>query len=728
MKFYQEWTGVAINENVEQFCFPANVPGNIQDDFAIAKDLGDMNYGKNCMQYCQMEGYTWKYISNLKFDKKSDERVFFVSEGIDYGYSIFINDIELLKSEGMFSKIELDITDYLKEENILTVTIFPHPKRENADKNTSREADSIVKPPVHYGWDWHPRLLVSGMWQEAYIETRNNEYINDYYYNYIISDDYSQAVLNFEIDCNVDAVVELFDREGNTIYKGNGKNIIVDNLKLWWCNGHGDPYLYRYIIATSSDKKEGKIGFKNIELTMGDGEWGKPTEYPMSRSNPPICILLNGKNIFAKGSNFVTPEVFSGKTTKQRYAELLNMVKEANMNMLRMWGGCGIQKESFYDICDELGIMVWQEFPLACNEYGLYNKEHYLKVLEKEATSIIKLIRKHVSLCLWCGGNELFNCWSCMTEQSAPLRLLDSLCYSLSPEIPFIMTAPLSGMKHGPYHFCGEDYEEVFQLFQNTEATAYTEFGVKSVATPEFLRTFMTEEEINNRKPYKNSPWIIHHALPASCHENDEVYGMMLNRFKLKKDTIEDVYQSSMWLQGEGLKAIFEEARRQWPTCSMAANWMFNEPWKVACGWSLVLYPNIKKESFYSVKDALRPILVSARIPKFAWKSGENFSAEIWLLNDCYKEVSDRVNIYLTIGGQKYLLSSWEFSEETENKLGPVVNFKLPDIDTDHIILSVETQNNAEFVSSYKLRYYPTKIEEEYKHFLDVDSEVSFFM
>jgi beta-mannosidase len=137
---------------------------------------------------------------------------------------------------------------------------------------------------------------------------------------------------------------------------------------------------------------------------MAQGEWSKPNKYPMSRSNPPICLELNGKRIFAKGTNMPTPEIFPGIVTKERYQQMLTLVKNANMNIVRMWGGCGIQKNVYYNLCDEMGIMVWQEFPLACNHYGAYDCDHYCRVLNEEAKSIIKRLRNNVSLVLWCGG------------------------------------------------------------------------------------------------------------------------------------------------------------------------------------------------------------------------------------------------------------------------------------------------------------------------------------
>ena len=713
MKFLQEWKGIAKAEGKADFEFPAHVPGNIQDDYAKAKNWGDLNVGINCMRYATTEEYTWQYVTNLQFCCEEGERVFFVSNGIDYFSAISLNGTELLKNEGMFSKIEVDLTDYLKKENNqLTVTVFPHPKRTSAVKNTRDEADTSVKPPVCYGWDWHPRLLISGIWQDTYIETRKESYIQDYSFRYTLNDEMTQVNLHFDVVCSSETTVEIFDRENRLVYSGDGKNIVIQDVKLWWCSGHGDPYLYHYVITSSSDRKEGKIGFKKIVLDVYPSEWGKPPYYPMSRSNPPTCLMLNGKRIFAKGSNFVTPEIFSGNVTYDRYRELLEMVKDANMNILRMWGGCGIQKDEFFQICDELGIMIWQEFPLACNHYGVYEADNYLKVLRKEAISIVKQVSKHACLVLWCGGNELFNNWSLMTEQSLPLRLLDSVCYELNPEIPFIMTSPLSGMAHGPYSFVSSQNKDVFELFQNCSATAYTEFGVDSLSPPEFLRTFLTDEEMENRTPYTNSPWILHHAIWERAKDDEVLYKDLLGRFELPYGTVKEIYENTIWLQCEGLKGIFEETRRQNPTCWMAINWFFNEPWKVAAGRSLVLYPNVKKPSFECVKGSLRPQLISARIPQFDWHSGDIFNAELWFLNDSFgtKKISETFDATITVGDQTQSVATWSVCDQAYNLLGPTIHFRLPDVQGEkEFKLTIKARKNEALSSEYTLRYYPAK-------------------
>lgn len=706
MKYYQDWQGKLINKDGTTEDFHANVPGNIQNDYAEFKNWGDLNYRDNCAKYADLEDLTWEYVSYPQISYAEDEKVFFVSKGIDYTSSVTFNGVKLCDHEGMFSDIILDITDFIKDKNELIITVYPHPKRENAFKGTRDEADTSVKPPVCYGWDWHPRLLFSGMWQEAYIETRKKGYIRDVTVKYELSDDLKSVMGSFEIDCDLDTRVELFDENGKTVYEGDGKVFTLENVSLWWCNGHGKPYLYSYKIVSKDDTYAAKIGFKRSRLIMAKGEWNKPYNYPMSRSSPPITLELNGKIIFAKGSNMPTPEIFPGTVTRKRYENLIKAVKEANMNILRMWGGCGIQKKDFYELCDEYGIMVWQEFPLACNCYGKYRKKKYCEILNQEAASIIKRISKFASLILWCGGNELFNNWSKMTEQSEPIRILDKLTYELSPNIPFLMTSPVSGMKHGPYLFWSECYGDVITLFQNTSATAYTEFGCSSLSSPEYLRTFMSEDDLKNPRP-ESEPWVLHHGYEKNASQGTIPFKSLCEKFKLPHSNLKETYESVEWLQAEGLKFIFEEARRQSPTCSMAINWFFTEPWRVAVGFSLILYPDVKKNSYYSVKESCRPKLASARCRKFDWKAGEMFEADIWLLNDTGEIISDEIEVKLEIAGTEKSLAIWKTGETNINTFGPTVHFVLPDVKADSFILKLVSKKG--YSSEYKLKYYETE-------------------
>lgn len=707
MKFYQNWTGTVLEGQDAGLEFKASVPGNIQNDYAIAKGWGDLNYRDNCLKYKDIEENVWQYKTKLNLKAQGKERVYFVSHGIDYYSSVSLNGKELLRHEGMFTDVEYDLTDILTGDDELTVTIYPHPKRRDAFKNTRDEADTSVKPPVCYGWDWHPRILYSGIWQETYIETRTSGFIKDVQIHYTLSEDYNTAKGYFDVTCQEQTKVEIFKNDGTLVYSGDGKAFEIKNVQLWWCNGHGESYLYSYKVTSSDFVYEGKIGFKTTKLVMAKGEWQKPREYPMSRSNPPICIELNGKRIFAKGTNMPTPEIFPGIVTRERYGEMLDLVKKANMNIVRMWGGCGIQKQDFYDLCDENGIMIWQEFPLACNHYGAVDCEHYCRVLKDEAESIVLRLRNNAGLVLWCGGNELFNSWSLMTDQSYPLRLLNKVTLELSPEIPFIMTAPVSGMAHGPYSFCGDTYRTLIEVFQESSATAYTEFGCWSISPVEFLRTFLTEEDINNHSFDPNSVWTLHHGNEKMHYRGVDRLTKTLNCVGLNTGDYEQKQKVMEWLQAEGLRFVFEEGRRQAPTCSMTVNWFFTQPWKVIAGDSLVLYPNVLCPSYFTVKEALRPVTSSARYKKIDWRAGETFSAEMWLLNDTLNEVEDTITAVLELDGVEYELATWNTGLSKENILGPTVHMVLPEAGCEDMTLKLKSKLGAS--SEYRLRYYPSE-------------------
>ena len=694
LQFYQIWQGRV--QGSEDY-FPVHVPGNIQADYAEHMGFGDTNYGLNFQQFHDTEGLTWEYSCRLCFEADSSERIFFVSEGIDYIYDIALNGNILFSGEGMFSDIELPLED-AEPGDLLTVIIHPHPKREGAIPDDRQEADSCCKPPVSYGWDWHPRVIPSGLWNNAYIETRNSSTIVSCEPFYTLNDDFSCADLRFETVCEEAVVFSLYDPDGELVAQSDDGKIRVENPLLWWCNGQGEQNLYMWTAESSRDRKSGFVGFRRVRLVMNDGAWDFPNLFPKSRSDAPMTIELNGRRIFAKGSNFVNPDIFTGCITEDTYEQLVSLAAQANMNIFRCWGGSGIQKKAFYELCDKYGIMLWVEFPLACNNYP--DSPHYLSVLEREGSAIIKKLRRYASVVLWCGGNELFNSWSGMTEQSLPLRLLDKLCYELDPNRPYIMTSPLNGAGHGGYTFYDDDQRcDVFELFQKSRCTAYTEFGVPGVPDEDYLRSFIPENELF--PPERGGTWEAHHAFGVWGYERWLCLDVM-RRFFGEPKSLGELVKYSQWMQCEGYKAIFEEARRQSSHCSMAVNWCYCEPWKTAANNSLISYPLVPKKAYYAVSDSLRPLLFSARIPKFDWHCGELFSAEIWLLNDLPESFSAQVSIYLEIDGRRTHLLTWDaHAEHAGNLVGPVVQTILPETQSGSFKLILESGSLS---SEYTLR------------------------
>ena len=698
MRFHQLWQARALHDGSTGEWFPAQVPGNVQRDYGAYMGWGDINVGENVTQFRQTEGYTWEYSAVLDFTLADGESPFLVLEGVDYAFDIFIGEQLCLEHEGMFTRVEVPLTAQNAGQT-LTVRIHPHPIRESAEHEDRQQADQCVKPPVCYEWDWHPRMLVSGIWQDAYVETRYTDYIARCEAFYTLTDDLSRADLWFETDCAAPVTLTLYDPDGVKI--GTGSRFTIANPRLWWCNGQGEQALYSYAARTAHHEVTGTIGIRRVRLIMNEGGWVEPVAFPKGRSVAPIQIELNNRRVFAKGSNWVNPDIFNGVVDKTRYEALLTLARDAHMNILRCWGGSGVYKKAFYDLCDRLGLMVWAEFPLSCNNY--VGTPHYLRVLEQEAVAIIHMLRSHASLVLYCGGNELFNNWSLMTDQSLALRLLNKLCYEHDRNTPFIMTSPIFGMGHGGYTFYDPDARmDVFQLFQRSQCTAYTEFGVPGVSAVEDIQTIIPKDE---QFPIRNmGSWRLHHAFGAWGASRWLCMDVLTMYAQEPLDSLEKVISLSNWLQVEGYKAIFEEARRQAPYCSMAINWCYCEPWITAAGNSLITYPVKPKSAYYAVQSALRPVLASARIPRFDFKAGERFTAELWLLNDSPEAAQAEVAVSIELGGVTTPLLTWNSGEvpANENRLGPTVNWILPDVDAAEMTLRLEA---GEYSSAYRLCY-----------------------
>ena len=649
------------------------------------------------------------------------QKCFFISKGIDYEFEIWLNGEKLFYQEGMFTPVKIDISSSLKENNELIVKIYPIPKMLKKPVNRSQAAQS-VKPAVSYGWDWHPRLVPVGIWDETGLQVQNQSEITYSDLNYTLDKEFKKASLSNHIDGvnlkNCLYIWNVTDARGKVVINKKGifttneltLNGEIEKTELWWPHDHGTPYLYSMELQLLDaegkliQQKTSKIGFRRIELVMNEGAWTEPVAFPKSRSVPPVQIEINGRRIFCKGTNWVNPEIFPGIITRERYNELLDRAKEANFNFLRVWGGGIVNKDSFFELCDEKGILVWQEFPLACNNYE--GTPHYLKILEQESESIIKRLKGHPSLALWCGGNELFNNWSMMTDQSLALRLLNSQCYRLDPSTPFLPTSPLMGMGHGHYIFRDTvTKEEVFQWMSKASNTAYTEFGMPAPSSLEVLKSIIPENELWPPKPGKS--WESHHAFNA-WQGNTWLMPDMLAEYFGEAKTLEEMIANGQLVQGEGYKCIYEEARRQKPYCSMALNWCFNEPWPTAANNSLINWPDKPKPGFYAVKNACRPFMSSARLKKFKYMASEEFSAELWILNDLPKKVSaGKINAKLIAGTEEIQLGSWDYGNLTENAnlKGPDIQCKLPVWDTDRFKLVLEVEGHPEYNSEYTLLY-----------------------
>lgn len=681
---------------------PAAVPGAVQLDWGQAHGYASYLLADHYLDYRWMEDVYWTYRTRLDIPTLGEgDRLFFVCGGVDYRFQVGLGDAVLHDQEGMFTPVEIELTGLARPGMNLWVCVYPVPKSFTPDPDLNdhekprKQADHSCKPAVSYGWDFHPRLTPLGIWQETWLEIRPAAYLARVGIDYRLNDAFDRVDLTVEAEVDGDPVGsllwELVDPEGAAVLAQEmparrGKNVLraaLERPRLWWPHDQGQPECYTSRVTFSGergsiDAQEQKIGFRRVRLVMNENAWRYPEKYPKPRSHAPMTLEINGKRIFAKGSNWVSPQIFPGLLERAQYETQLNLAKQANMNILRCWGGAPVMKEDFFDLCDSLGIMVWQEFPLACNDYP--DDPAYLTVLDQESRSIIQRLKDHPSLVLWCGGNELFNVWSGMDDQSLPLRLLNSNCYQLDPERPFIYTSPIDGVAHGPYATIDASTGmETWALFQQSAYTAYCEFGAGSAMPPvETLRSIIPAEALF---PVSTHPaWVAHHAVTAQM----QPYHLHLDAIEAyfgPSTTIEELVERSQFLQAEGLRGDFEEVRRQKMEASMAINWCFNEPWPNAANLSLIAWPNTPKPGLQRVGEALRPVLVSARIRKMKWSPGETFDPELWILSDSPNAVpAGRVQAWLKLGEEEIFLLEWSYPGLLSgvNLKGPKVQVALP--------------------------------------------------
>jgi beta-mannosidase len=279
------------------------------------------------------------------------------------------------------------------------------------------------------------------------------------------------------------------------------------------------------------------------------------------------------------------------------------------------------------------------------------------------------------------------------------------------------------GMGHGHYVFRHKDGRECFEIFQKSANTAYTEFGVGGPCAAEELRRFIPAEELFPPRP--GTSWQTHHAL-AAWEPNSHLLLDVLEDYFGQPARLEELVAHGQLMQQQGLKGIFEEGRRQKPRASMTLNWVFNEPWPCAANLSIVSWWNRPKPAYYGVQASLRPVLASARIPKFRWREGELLTFELWLLNDSPNEVpAGRVEAsmsFVSTGGgglgaeggsevnygERFLLN-WDFAAQQPNVNlpGPTVRVQLPHWTADRIYIHLRVPGRPDLNSEYVLLYTP---------------------
>ncbi|NNE68032.1 MAG: glycoside hydrolase family 2 protein, partial [Pyrinomonadaceae bacterium] len=620
------------------------VPGSVHTDLLAHGLIPDPFYRNNEKKLQWIGKTNWEYETSFEIAGQtySRERLELVFEGLDTYANVFLNGKEILKADNMFRRWRVNIKEHAKiGENRLRIVfrspineILPRMAKLDYQLPASNDQGEKTSPytrkaPYQFGWDWGPRFVTSGVWRPVHLESWDSARVE--------SLDIRQKKLTkmkAELSAGVEVVssksssaeVVLRNRTEGTVAAtksvnlGQGLNEIfldfeIIKPRIWYPVQLGDQPLYDFDVEVQIDGKtidraSERTGLRTVELRQKPDKWGSSFEF-----------VINGIPVFGKGGNWIPADSFPTRVTKEKYRHLMESMRDANMNMVRVWGGGIYEEDYFYELADEMGILVWQDFMFACSMYP--GDDKFLENVRREAIDNIKRLRNHPSIILWCGNNEVETAWNHWGwKQRLPsliwddylklfARLLPEVVEEYDPETPYWSSSPSSNFqedsdsqKVGDVHYWGVWHaSEPFEEYQKQFPRFMSEYGFQSF--PE-IRTVEAYTLPEDRKSIETEVMLAHQKHPRG---NQLIREYMLRDFEEPKDFESFLYVSQV-LQAEGMRIGTEHLRRIMPRNMGALYWQVNDCWPVA-SWSGTDYFGRWKAMHYYARRFFEPLMVS---------------------------------------------------------------------------------------------------------------------
>ncbi|MCX6282517.1 MAG: glycoside hydrolase family 2 protein [Bacteroidetes bacterium] len=626
--------------------FPASVPGCIQLDLMHNQRVKDPFYRTNedSVQWVSEKDWEYHRIFMLSGKLLEAEHIDLVLEGLDTYADVYLNDSLILSAGNMFRAWECPgVKQLLKPgRNELRVNfksvIRQNTKLYNKLKYKLPGDEKIVcrKAAYNFGWDWGPKLVTMGIWKPVYLRFhRHFELLDARFIQKKIIEGRAEmsGVFTFTSDQETTLKIKI-DNDSmllahQTVSVKKGRNLIrldfvINNPKLWWPNGMGAPFLYslNYYLFHADEvvgKGRRKIGLRTIELKQEKDSTGTG-----------FTFFINHVPVFAKGANYIPQDNFPSRVSDSSYRELLEDAKDLNMNMLRVWGGGIYEKDVFYDLCDELGIMVWQDFMYACAMYP--GTGDFLANADVESAQNIIRLRNHPCLVLWCGNNEIDEGWKnwgwvkqynySSADSALVYQAYKDLFNGILPNNvekmdtlrPYISTSPHLGWGNPGSRFTGDMHywgvwwgRYPFSLYKENTGRFMSEYGFQAFPDISSIRKFAEPGDMTLGSDVMKA----HQKNPVGYETIDEY---MIRDYRHPKDFESYVYVSQV-LQAEGIKMAIEDHRRAMPVCMGTLFWQFNDCWPVV-SWSARDYYGTPKALHYFLQKEYRDILVSTIMEK----------------------------------------------------------------------------------------------------------------
>ncbi|MDN4030248.1 beta-mannosidase [Chryseobacterium gambrini] len=607
----------------------ASVPGTVHLDLMNNKIIPDPYKDENEKKVQWIENEDWDYQTSFNISSKDleNQNIELIFNGLDTFSEIYLNGKLIESTDNMFRKWTIPVKQSLKKgENVLQVKFR---SAVNVGKELAQKVPFIIpesprsfvrKAQYQFGWDWGPRLVTAGIWKDVKLNFWNAARLDHVKIE-------QKNLTKQKADLNIQA--EIFtEKEGKYTFSINGKsqnislksglNLIsipyqIQNPKLWQPNGWGNPNLYDIKVSLQKDskmiaEKSEKIGLRTVELIQEKDEKGKS-----------FYFKVNGKPMYTKGTNWIPGDSFSPRMTKEKYQQLIKACKDANMNMIRVWGGGIYEDDEFYKACDENGILVWQDFMFAGSFYP--SDENFQKNVELEVKDQIERIQNHPSLALWCGNNEIDEAivnWG--YQKQFKYSKEDSLQvwkdykkifhevipnaiqkYASSDKQIYWESSPSIGWGHkeslteGDSHYWGVWWgEQTFEIYNEKVPRFASEYGFQGMPTLETTKSMFS----GNPDLSLQNGTIKAHEKHSRGWEIIENY--MKRDYKVPTDFVKYNYVSQL-LQARGMQIAIEAHRRAKPYNMGTLYWQLNDCWPVV-SWSSIDYSGNWKALHYQVK------------------------------------------------------------------------------------------------------------------------------
>jgi beta-mannosidase len=692
---------------------PAKVPGSVYNDLLLNKKMDDPFWRDNeDKAFVLMEhDYEYQCVFIPQKSLLESDAILLRCEGLDTLADLYMNDLFLGNVCNMHRVWEFDIKKTLREgENVLRI-IFHSPNKFVRDAYAKIRTDGIPdcldgfpqirKAHCMFGWDWGPRLPDAGIWRDIKLVGINTARIEDVYITQRHRE--NQVILDLRIRLqtvkekdNFSWKVTLTGPDGKMeTYNGSPINICIKNPKLWWPNGFGDQPLYSVRVILYSDSVvldcwKQRIGLRTMTMRKEKDQWGESFAHE-----------VNGVTIFAMGADYIPEDNIFSRINEERTRKLLDQCVVANFNTIRVWGGGYYPDDFFYDICDELGLVVWQDFMFACAVYDLSG--NFDMNIRAEITDNVKRLRHHASLAVWCGNNEMemfvdMGQWlSSAKQRSDYIKMYEYIFPQVlaehDPKTFYWPSSPSSGggfdepndPSRGDVHYWDVWHgNKPFTDYRNYYYRYLSEFGFQSFPCLKTVESFTLPEDRNIFS------WIM-----EKHQRNDAANGKIMNYMAqtfLYPTNFDILLYASQLLQAEAIKYGVEHFRRYRGRCMGAIYWQLNDIWPVA-SWSSIDYFGRWKALHYYAKRFFAPLAISCH-EEGILTQGKNANAQ-----PCELEKSIHLCVVNETQYAKNLVIKWELRDNTAKifhtkevrvSVGPLSSLWLQKVDLPEVI--VESQ------------------------------------